>query len=549
MSNLFYENFASTAQWVAGNGPGHDLVVGPDPLREAGNAGHLSALTYRPISFSRVMNNPAKSYVITFDYLGLPKDFRAEINLGCVLSISDGGSLDGSASLADRTIAYAGAIKNAVPPTCPSTLITPNDCINKCNVPNSGYPICISWSNNYIKYLKASSFIFLNDNRQWNHYSFSFQSSQNNIRLALGDYVYANGIEVNNPGDCYFSNILVTDMSGPSPFIASNSPEVFQAIQVNALGKVANQVSYEKKSAGINVSLRLGIGKLAAEGDQYYDIVDLFGSNFDDILEGDNSDNYLSGGKGNDILIAGTGRDTLVGGFGIDKFVIKPYITKATIKDFDLAEDRLDLREISDVQDMVSLQAILSSSGTSAIINLGSSRSIVLENIKSASISSGNVCFGSSSCGINAPIAKSYSISLACKPGSTLTSTLRISDNVNDFDENIDKLMIRFQTLPDAGILYINSGSSAVELGQKYKISSISYIFKDCEFGTDQLSFYVIDSDGISSEAATINISITDKDCFNGVCASSSSASTEQLSYVLAGVLGLSAVVIAADIL
>ncbi len=55
-----------------------------------------------------------------------------------------------------------------------------------------------------------------------------------------------------------------------------------------------------------------------AEGDTYFDIENLTGSAFDDVLEGDANDNTLAGGSGADVLVGGAGADILGGGAGND---------------------------------------------------------------------------------------------------------------------------------------------------------------------------------------------------------------------------------------
>ena len=59
----------------------------------------------KPDSYSSVITNNYKSFTLNFDYLGKPLDQTISVNLGCIISISDGGSLT------DLTIAYAAAIK------------------------------------------------------------------------------------------------------------------------------------------------------------------------------------------------------------------------------------------------------------------------------------------------------------------------------------------------------------------------------------------------------------------------------------------------------
>ncbi len=97
---------------------------------------------------------------------------------------------------------------------------------------------------------------------------------------------------------------------------------------------VNNTASYEDSLLeGVTASLDVERGTSFAgnlgdaNGDIYYNIRSLLGSNFDDNLTGDAFDNglngaggndQLSGGKGNDTLTGADGNDTLAGGEGID---------------------------------------------------------------------------------------------------------------------------------------------------------------------------------------------------------------------------------------
>ena len=68
----------------------------------------------------------------------------------------------------------------------------------------------------------------------------------------------------------------------------------------------------------INLSTNRGQGG-DAEGDQLFDIENLIGSDFDDVLIGDAVANRLDGGLGDDRLNGGDGNDLLLGGDGEDR--------------------------------------------------------------------------------------------------------------------------------------------------------------------------------------------------------------------------------------
>jgi VCBS repeat-containing protein len=67
----------------------------------------------------------------------------------------------------------------------------------------------------------------------------------------------------------------------------------------------------------------------------------LFGLDGHDRLEGGLGNDHLFGGRGNDLLLGGQGDDLLEGGEGRDAFVFGPRSGNDTIRDFDLANDKL----------------------------------------------------------------------------------------------------------------------------------------------------------------------------------------------------------------
>ena len=72
-------------------------------------------------------------------------------------------------------------------------------------------------------------------------------------------------------------------------------------------------------TVGINVNLITHIGAGgAASGDRLYNIENVQGTKFNDVLTGDNYANSLDAGLGNDTLNGGAGDDTLNGGGGTD---------------------------------------------------------------------------------------------------------------------------------------------------------------------------------------------------------------------------------------
>ncbi|WP_395341296.1 calcium-binding protein [Ningiella sp. W23] len=70
----------------------------------------------------------------------------------------------------------------------------------------------------------------------------------------------------------------------------------------------------------------------------------LFGDDGTDLLDGGAGNDYLDGGTGNDFLFGGEGNDTLLGGDGPDVFIFYPGSGRDVINEFDLEQDRIDIR-------------------------------------------------------------------------------------------------------------------------------------------------------------------------------------------------------------
>ncbi len=227
-----------------------------------------------------------------------------------------------------------------------------------------------------------SSFLFVTDDSNWHHYSLSFSTSNEQIRIALGDYSHSNYPQAGVAGDSFFANILVTDSYGPSPFISTSLPENFRTILVDTLSMVADTVSYKNSDAAININLASGYASGGfSEGDTLNDIPNIIGSDYNDSISGNNDDNTLSGGDGHDSITAGVGNDTLIGGNGNDKFIITTDITAATIQDFEIGNDVIDLRFFSNLNSFSAIIESASYSNGNTIIDLGSSKTLTLSNI------------------------------------------------------------------------------------------------------------------------------------------------------------------------
>jgi Ca2+-binding RTX toxin-like protein len=81
-------------------------------------------------------------------------------------------------------------------------------------------------------------------------------------------------------------------------------------------GAGSDEASYIDSPSGVFVDLLTGNGSFGfAEGDTFWSIENLYGSNYDDSLIGNFADNTLTGRRGTDTLIGGDGADTFVFGF------------------------------------------------------------------------------------------------------------------------------------------------------------------------------------------------------------------------------------------
>lgn len=84
-------------------------------------------------------------------------------------------------------------------------------------------------------------------------------------------------------------------------------------------GAGTDRVLYSLADAGVRVALAVGGLGGEAAGDTYISIENLYGSHFDDYLEGDDFANIISGLNGIDNLIGNGGNDRLYGGNGTDQ--------------------------------------------------------------------------------------------------------------------------------------------------------------------------------------------------------------------------------------
>ncbi|MBY0282514.1 MAG: hypothetical protein K2W81_00970 [Sphingomonas sp.] len=144
----------------------------------------------------------------------------------------------------------------------------------------------------------------------------------------------ADGVYTGTPGD---DVCIGTDLS--DTFKSSNGINSY-----TGLGGTRDLVDYSNASGAVSANLASGIGGyglaplpatlLGAQAtalttantvgaeDAYFDIEDLVGSSYNDILTGDAKSNRLAGGNGDDLIDGGAGIDTMVGGAGNDVYIV-----------------------------------------------------------------------------------------------------------------------------------------------------------------------------------------------------------------------------------
>jgi Ca2+-binding RTX toxin-like protein len=120
----------------------------------------------------------------------------------------------------------------------------------------------------------------------------------------------------------YGGNDSIFGLAGNDYFLGGTGADALHG------GIGSDTAGYYTSTAGIMASLSYGVGVGGdAEGDTYFGIENLDGSNYADALVGNDGNNWLGGGygddlldgrDGDDILNAGPGNDTLKGGGGAD---------------------------------------------------------------------------------------------------------------------------------------------------------------------------------------------------------------------------------------
>ncbi len=122
-----------------------------------------------------------------------------------------------------------------------------------------------------------------------------------------------------NPGNDFFEGTDFNDTlfagDGSDWMMSSAGADTYYGDGTLGKGAFIDTVDYSNSNAAVNVDLtRATQTGGTAEGDQLFEIENLIGSAFNDVLTGDGFDNKLSGGAGRDTLNGGGGNDRLYGG-------------------------------------------------------------------------------------------------------------------------------------------------------------------------------------------------------------------------------------------
>jgi Ca2+-binding RTX toxin-like protein len=210
-------------------------------------------------------------------------------------------------------------------------------------------------------------------------------SGRNQILAEDGnDIVYTTG-----------GNDVVWGGGGDDTLVGSSAGETYYggtgADQIRG-GGGNDWARYNDAAEGVEVSLLATAGTAGeAAGDRLFDIEYLWGSEFDDVLEGDNGVNIIRGGAGDDQIIGRGANDILQGYDGIDTFVFYQNDGVDRINEFEIGTD--GIRIISNAVDEFSELSVTNFNG-SAAIGYDPGDSILLVGIDASQVQAGWFTFG-----------------------------------------------------------------------------------------------------------------------------------------------------------
>lgn len=136
-------------------------------------------------------------------------------------------------------------------------------------------------------------------------------------------------------------------------------------------------------------SIFAGLGNDTIRGEAGDDLLE--GMDGNDTLDGGAGSDVMDGGAGNDRIILSDGADYAIGGAGADLFIFEQTGAIAGIADFDVNNDRLDLRP-QDIGSLSELNSIAFDTGDGVFLS-NNGNSLFLEGVTLAQLDSDNLIF------------------------------------------------------------------------------------------------------------------------------------------------------------
>ena len=151
-------------------------------------------------------------------------------------------------------------------------------------------------------------------------------------------------------------NDVVWGDGGDDSLIGSSAGETFYggegADRIDGAGG-NDWARYDNATARVEVSLLSGTGTAGeAVGDTLLNLEFLWGSNFDDVLEGSNGINQIRGGAGDDRIVGHRANDILEGFSGADTFVFNLDDGIDRINAFEMGTDLIEITAVSSFADL-----------------------------------------------------------------------------------------------------------------------------------------------------------------------------------------------------
>lgn len=156
-------------------------------------------------------------------------------------------------------------------------------------------------------------------------------------------------------------------------------------------------VSYLASSQGIIISDHIGAFGFIndSEGDLFFSIERVLGTNFTDVMIGNAEDNIYFGYGGDDFMVGNAGNDSLFGGAGADTFLFNVLTDDAdVIGDFRVSGTGQDIITLSgggtDYDSFAEIMAVASQSGANTVFNFGDGNILTLLGVDMSDLTVAN---------------------------------------------------------------------------------------------------------------------------------------------------------------